>query len=291
MDRRSGELSKANKAKESDVELKRAANYYAMSGRALAKSASSRASVIEEVANRLFAIGLHFNDVPESWDSFVGWQASQTKEPNMWKEAEGLYRAALLLAPSYQNMIKLGRSLGFQGMYPEAAAEYGRLFDSEPIIEAGSSPAKFNSSLRRQKPELYLAYLEWGVAAQLSAAKSQDAEMYLRADTIFANLVRTPDPTAKIFWQAKLHQIQNLMGQGKYRDAGLVMRDVERNNTDLGAPAGLQAEFKKLKDEIAKKDLNPQAPRQPSSPDPAKAPSGTNGGTNGKEGSPKEGGK
>jgi hypothetical protein len=81
------------------------------------------------------------------------------------------------------------------------------------------------------------------------------------------------------------------MGQGKYRDAGLVMRDVERNNTDLGAPAGLQAEFKKLKDEIAKKDLNPQAPRQPSSPDPAKAPSGTNGGTNGKEGSPKEGGK
>jgi hypothetical protein len=205
----------------------------------------------------------------------------------MWKEAEGLYRAALLLAPSYQNMIKLGRSLGFQGMYPEAAAEYGRLFDSEPIIESGSNPAKFNSSLRRQKPELYLAYLEWGVAAQLAAAKSQDAEMYLRADTIFANIVRTPDPTAKIFWQAKLHQIQNLMGQGKYRDAGLVMRDVERNNTDLGAPAGLQAEFKKLKDEIAKKDLDHQAPRQPPAPDPAKAPSGTNG----KEGSPKEGGK
>ncbi len=238
--------------------------------------------MIEEVANRLFAIGLHFNEVPETWDSFVGWQVSQTKEPNMWKEAEGLYRAALLLAPSYQNMIKLGRSLGFQGMYPEAAAEYGRLFDSEPIIEPGSTPAKFNASLLHQKRELYPAYLEWGVAAQLSAAKSQDAEMYLRAETIFANLVRTPDPTAKIFWQAKLHQIQNLMAQGKYRDAGLVMRDVERNNTDLGAPAGLQADFKKLKDELVKKDLNPQAPRQPSPPEPAKTP---------KEGSPKEGGK
>jgi hypothetical protein len=72
------------------------------------------------------------------------------------------------------------------------------------------------------------------------------------------------------------------MSQGKYKDAGLVMRDVERNNTDLGAPAGLQAEFKKLKDELGKKDLNPQPPRQPSSPEPAKAP---------KEGSPKEGGK
>jgi tetratricopeptide (TPR) repeat protein len=269
IDRRAQDLAKANKAKESDVELKRAANYYAMSGRALAKSASTRAATIEEIANRLFAIGLHFNDVPDNWDSFVGWQPSQTKEPNMWKEAESLYRAALQLAPSYQNMIKLGRVLGFQGQYAEAAAEYGRLFDSEPIIEPGSSPPRFNVSLLKEKKELYAAYLEWGVAAQLSAAKSQDAEMYLRADTIFTNIVRTPDTTTKAFWHAKLHQIQNQMSQGKYRDAGLLMRDIERTNSELGAPAGLQAEFKKLKDDLGKKDLNQQVPRQSSAGDAA----------------------
>lgn len=269
IDRRAQDLAKANKAKESDAELKRAANYYAMSGRALAKSTSTRAATIEEIANRLFAIGLHFNDVPDNWDSFVGWQPSQTKEANMWKEAEFLYRAALQLAPSYQNMIKLGRVLGFQGQYAEAAAEYGRLFDSEPIIEPGSSPPRFNASLLKEKRELYAAYLEWGVAAQLSAAKSQDPEMYLRAETIFANIVRNPDPTTKSFWHAKLHQIQNQMNQGKYRDAGLLMRDIERTNDQLGAPAGLQADFRKLKDELGKKDLNQQVPRQYSPADSA----------------------
>jgi tetratricopeptide (TPR) repeat protein len=271
IDRRAQELLTAGKTKESDDQLKRAAVYYSMSGRALSKSTTTRAAVIEEIANRLFAIGLHFNNVPTTWDSFVGWQASQTKEPNMWREAEALYRAALQLAPSYQDTIHLGRSSGFLGQYADAAAEYGRLFDSESIIEAGSVPPKFNWSLIKQKPDLYLAYLEWGVAAQLTAEKTQDAEMYLRAGTIFDNLVRTPPrdangAEAKIYWHSKLHQIQNLMAQGKYKDAGLLMRDIERNNDKLGAAAGLEADFKKLKEEVSKKDMD-QSPRQtPSSP-------------------------
>ncbi|HEV8113856.1 MAG TPA: hypothetical protein VGR31_13860 [Planctomycetota bacterium] len=267
IDRRAGELLKANKTKESDVELKRAASYYAMSGRALSKLPSTRASALEETANRLFAIGLHFNGVPETWDSFVGWQGSQTREPDMWREAVKLYRAALQLSPNYTNQIKLGRCLGFLGEFPEAAAEYGRLFDSEPIIDSVSNPPKFNGSLIKQKPELFLAYLEWGVSAQETAAKSQDAEMYLRASACFDNLVRDPGgATTKVYWHAKLHQIQNLMSQGKYQDAGLLMRDIERNNAELGAPAGLQTEFKKVKDDLGKKVLNQQAPRAPVAP-------------------------
>jgi len=250
-----------------DVELKRAASYYAMSGRALSKLPSTRASTLEETANRLFAIGLHFNGVPETWDSFVGWQGGQTREPDMWREAVKLYRAALQLSPNYTNQIKLGRCLGFLGEFPEAAAEYGRLFDSEPIIDSVSNPPKFNGSLIKQKPELFLAYLEWGVSAQETAAKSQDAEMYLRASSCFDNLVRDPGgATTKVYWHAKLHQIQNLMSQGKYQDAGLLMRDIERNNAELGAPAGLQAEFKKVKDDLGKKVLNQQAPRAPVAP-------------------------
>jgi len=281
LDQRAQDLEKAGKKKESDEQLKRSAVYYSMSGRALLKSSAARASTIEEVANRLFAIGLYFNSVPETWDSFVGWSVTQVREPNMWREAQSLYKAALQLSPSYQNMIKLGRSLGFLGQFPEAAAEYGRLFDSESIMEAGSNPPRFNASLIRSKPELYLAYLEWGVAAQEAAAKSQDAEMHLRAETIFDNLVRNPprdsnSGEAKIYWHAKLHQIQNLMSQGKYQQAGLLMRDIERNNdpTQLGAPAGLQNDFKKLKDEVSRKVVDPSSPRQSSAPDPAKSPKG-----------------
>jgi tetratricopeptide (TPR) repeat protein len=257
LDKRADDLFKQGKARESDDQLKRAAVYYAMSGRGLAKSGTARASDIDVIANRLFALGLHFNEVPaEGLDSFVGWQASKMREPNLWKAAEELYSAALQLAPSYQNMIKLGRSLGFQGRFADATAVYGRLFDSEPIIDVNAKPPKspFNGQLLRQKNELYLAYLEWGVAAEEAAPKEQDqTEMFVRAGTIFDNLVRIPEPTAKIFWHAKYHQIRNQMAQGKYPEAGRLMRDIERMNPELGAPAGLQNEFKTLKNDLSKK--------------------------------------
>jgi tetratricopeptide (TPR) repeat protein len=194
IDRRAQELEKAGKLKERDAELKRAAVYYAMSGHALAKSKSSRASTIEEIANRLFVLGLQFNEVPKEWDSFVGWPAAKTTDPTLFKEAENLYRAALQISPSYQNQIKLGRSLGFQGQYAEASSVYGRLFDSESIIDPASNPPKFNAGLLKEKPELYVAYLEWGVANEEAGLKAKDNESYLRAEQIFDNLVRTPDP-------------------------------------------------------------------------------------------------
>ena len=275
IDRRSEEFDKAGKTKERDEQQKRAAVYYSMSGRALAKSTTTQARDIEEIANRLFALGLQFNQVPKEWDSFVGWQKAAGNDLTLWKEAENLYRAALQLAPSYLNMIKLGRSLGFQGQYQEAAAEYGRLFDSEALIDPTTNPPKFNAALRKQKPELYLAYLEWGVAAAETAAQSRDAEMYLRAGTIFDNIVRTPDPsgpTARIFWHAKLHQIRNFYSQGKYADASLLLRDIERTNSELGAPAGLQGDFTKLKESLKSKGSSSSnnSPPPPPKPEPPK---------------------
>jgi tetratricopeptide (TPR) repeat protein len=231
-----------------------------MAGRALAKSKTTKASTIEEVANRLFVLGLQFNDVSKDWDSFVGWQPTKTTDPTLFKDAETLYKVALSLSPSYQNMIKLGRSLGFQGQFAEAAAVYGRLFDSEPIIDATANPPKFNGGLLKEKSDLYVAYLEWGVASEEAAAKSRDAESYLRAGTIFDNLVRQPDPNgprARVYWHAKLNQIKNLSNQGKYADAQLLLRDIERTNSELGGPAGLQAEFAKVKESL--KTKAPQA--------------------------------
>ena len=256
LDRQALELEKSNKLQERDAAWKKAATYYSMSGRALARSKSAKASTIEEVANRLFVLGLQFNDVPKDWDSFVGWPATKTMDATLFKEAETLYRAALQLSPSYQNQIKLGRALGFQGQFAEAASTYGRLFDSEPIIDVSANPPKFNGGLLKEKPDLYVAYLEWGVASEEAGAKARDAESYLRAGTIFDNLVRTPDPNgarARVYWHAKLNQIKNLANQGKYADAQLLLRDVERTNSELGAPAGLQPEFAKVKEALKNK--------------------------------------
>ncbi len=256
LDRQAVELEKQNKLKERDAAWKKAAIYYSMSGRALAKSKTAKASTIEEVANRLFVLGLQFNDVPKDWDSFVGWPATKTLDTTLFKDAETLYRAALQLSPSYQNQIKLGRALGFEGQFGEAASTYGRLFDSEPIIDVSATPPKFNGGLLKEKPDLYVAYLEWGVASEEAAAKTRDAESYLRAQTIFENLVRTPDPSgprARVYWHAKLNQLKNLSNQGKYPEAAMLLRDIERTNTELGAPAGLQPDFAKVKEALKNK--------------------------------------
>jgi hypothetical protein len=160
-----------------------------------------------------------------------------------------------VLAPSYQNQIKLGRVLGFQGNYAESASTLARLFDNEPILlfDTAGGPPKFNAKLLEQKRELFLAYLEWGVAAYEAGVQTKEAELYRRADEIFGNVVRIPAAESPVYWFAKLFQVRSLMQQGKYQDAKLVMNDIERKNSVLGEPAGLQNDFKALQTELSKK--------------------------------------
>jgi len=277
LDTRASELEKAGKTRESDEQLKRAAQYYSLSGRALAKSGQARASDITTVADRLLVFAFKFNEVPEKWESFVGWTPSRSRETALWKSTEDLYAAALGLAPSYQNQIKLGRVLGFQGKYGESAVVLARLFDTEPIIlppETSGGPPKFNAALMAQKKDLFLAYLEWGVAALETAIQEKDSEMFVRADEIFANITRIPAADRPEYWHAKHQQLRSLIQQGKYQDAKLVMNTIERENSKLGEPAGLENEFKTIKAELSKKvfDKDTTAPA-PRTPDPkAKGP-------------------
>ena len=255
LDRRAQELDAQKKPRESDEQSKRAAAYYSMSGRALARTGQARSSDINQVADRLFAFALKFNEVPEKWDYFVGWQPSRSREAGLWKDAEDLYTVALGLAPSYQNQIKLGRVLGFQGHYPEAAAVLARLFDTEKIMvqPTDGGPPKLNAQLANEKKELYMAYLEWGVASLEAAISEKDPELFVRADEIFGNVLRTSKADRPEYWHAKNQQLRSLIQQGKYKDAKLAMNTIERENTVLGAPAGLENDFKKIKDELANK--------------------------------------
>jgi tetratricopeptide (TPR) repeat protein len=272
LDVRAGELEKAGKAREADEQLKRAAAYYALSGRSLAKNGQARATDIAQIADRMMALALKFNEVPAKWDSFVGWQASKTREAGLWKDAEDLYAAALGLAPSYQNQVKLGRVLGFQGHYGEAATTLARLFDSEPTFttqDAAGGPPKLNGTLIAEKRELLVAYLEWGVAALEAAIQEKDPEMYRRADSIFATIVLSLQRSAgdnPVWWHAKYQQVRSLMQQGKYQDAKLLMNTLERENTKLGTPAGLENDFKALQSELSKKVFNEPKSTTPTPP-------------------------
>jgi tetratricopeptide (TPR) repeat protein len=269
LDAKSEKLRGEKKTKEADELQKAAARYYSISGRALLKGESARsASELEQIAMRLYVLGLTFNGVPESDTTFIGWSPKKTRDPNLWQQAADLFEAALKISPSDQTQINYGRVLGFLGRWAEATAVYSQLFDQYQLFDRDTK--KLNGDLVRNKKELLPAYLEWGVCAHNAAEKDNDAELYVRADSILDNLSKALTLDTKMWWQAKYHQIKSKFDQGKYEIAGNLLRDAERQTAPpLGNGGGLTDEFKALKDDIGRKTFtNGAAPPPPPPPPP-----------------------
>jgi tetratricopeptide (TPR) repeat protein len=273
LDAESEKLRQQKKTKEADELQKSAARYYSISGRALLKGESARsASELEQIAMRLYVLGLTFNGVPETDTTFIGWSAKKTRDPSLWQQAADLFEAALKISPSDQTQINYGRVLGFLGRWPEATAVYSQLFDQYQLFDRDTK--KLNADMAKNKKELLPAYLEWGVCAHLAAEKDSDNELYVRADGILDNLSKALTLDTKMWWQAKYHQIKSKYDQGKYEVAGNLLRDAERQTAPpLGSGGGLTDEFKALKDDIGRKTFtNGAAPPPPPPPTNAKGP-------------------
>ena len=266
LDARAQELrDKEKNAAGADEMLRRAAQYYSLSGKSLLKGEIRRSEEVASIGDRLFVLGLIFNDVPEGQGvTFVGWDPKKTREPKLWREAADLYATALRVSPSYKTEINLGRCHGFLGDYAEAATVLATLFDREQVWDGAAR--RFNTGALRSKPELLYAYLEWGVAEHLASAPGGELEGLTRAASVLENLVGTGGltPTSDLWWQAKYHQCKALADAGKYTDADLKMRDAERTTSNLGGNNPKLVEgFKALKAELAQKTLGPQQ-QQPS---------------------------
>jgi outer membrane protein assembly factor BamD (BamD/ComL family) len=273
LDAESEKLRAAKKVKEADELQKTAANYYSISGRALLKGESARSSGdIEQIATRLYILGLTFNGVPEDQTSFIGWSQKATRDTSLWTQAADLFEAALKISPSDQTQINLARVLGFLGRWPEAAAVYGQIFDQYQLFDRDTK--RLNQDLVRTKKELLPAYLEWGVCEHLAAQKDNDQERFTRAVSILSNMDQALPPDSKMWWQAKYHLIQSNVDRGDYEKAGSILRDAERKTNVLGGPAGLTNEFKALKEEIGKKTFA-TPPTPPPTPTPPPKSSGT----------------
>jgi tetratricopeptide (TPR) repeat protein len=273
LDAESEKLRAQKKIKEADDLQKTAANYYSISGRALLKGESARSSAdIEQIATRLYILGLTFNNVPESQTSFVGWSQKQTRDPSLWSQAADLFEAALKISPSDQTQINLARVYGFLGKWAEAATVYAQIFDQYQLFDRDTH--RLNPEVSRAHKDLLSAYLEWGVCEHLAAQKDNDQERFTRAAGILENVANLPDlgrVDAKMFWQAKYHQIQNKFDRGDYEGAGSLLRDVERKTAPpLGAAGGLADEFKALQEQIGKKTFD-AAPAAHKTEDPGKS--------------------
>jgi hypothetical protein len=214
-----------------------------------------------DLGNRFFVYGLHFNGVPEPKTSdqrttFVDWTPGPKRNTEMWTRAAQIYEAALAQNWSYRMAISLGRTYGFLAKYADAASTYSKLFDQEQIVDQ-----KLRSRLDRTviagKPELVMAYIEWGTAERL-AAQGTDKDRLTRAMTIMTLTHNTQlklDQLPHEFWAAHYQLVRTLIDRGEYKDAQASIDDLTRNvSADFdGGKFGYKQRFLDTVEELKKK--------------------------------------
>jgi tetratricopeptide (TPR) repeat protein len=233
---------------------RKAAQSYWMSVKSgLEGTAPLRPDDVGLVAQRLYVIGLIFNDVPEGQQTFVDWQG-RVVDPGPWEDAARIYARLDEQAPSYRISNERARTLGLLGKAEEAERIYARLFDQNPIVSDGAGNG-FDRSVVEARPELVSAYLEWGVATNLVGLAAGDQERLDRASQIYARMLDNSTPSSRTWWQAKYYQIKSLADRGEYDLADTAIRNTKRTTDtrfDKGE-FGFEPKFAALEAEVSKK--------------------------------------
>jgi tetratricopeptide (TPR) repeat protein len=226
LDQKAVELRKKSpKSSEAEDLWKRAAEFYVDSTRG---DDSAKGVELEEVGSRLFVMGLHFAQVPDTQDTFIGWTGERRRGEKYWVDAAALLEGAIARSPSSKTMVKLGQVQAFLGKFKEAANTYAKLFDGESFTD--STTGRIDRAMLTAKPELLPAYLEWGVCERMAAVADKDSARFTRCLKIFENVCQTMDQKAKAWWTAKYHQINTFIDRGDYETANTAFKSVERTS-------------------------------------------------------------
>ncbi|MBL8858987.1 MAG: hypothetical protein JNL28_10810 [Planctomycetes bacterium] len=241
-------FDKAKKKTEATEQYKRAAKYYAMGAKAMLAADSPRVADADRLANRLFALGLILNEVPEDQNSFIGWDQAKTKEPEMFQLAANLFEASLRLRPSTKSRASLASLYGFLGNWEKAVSNFAQLFDSEQMLTG--IPKRVNITMARDRPWLLVALFEQGVAEHNLGKQNNEFERFRTAQTIFEALAKVYTPDSRDWWYARYYTIRNMVDDGKYDTAKTELNDLIRRTNDLGLQYGLGDKFARLKEDL-----------------------------------------
>lgn len=196
---------------------------------------SQNVDEMTDVGNRMYVYGLHFNGVPEPKTpehrtTFVDWAAGTKRAPDPWVKAARIYEAALAQNPSYRMTINLGRTYGFLAKWVESAGIYAKLFDQEQIVDQ-KTKNRLDRGVMSAKPELVMAYVEWGTAERMAALGGADKEHLNGAMRIFTLLSNTlkSDTLPNEFWASHYQLVRTLIDRGEYKNAQLSIDDLKRN--------------------------------------------------------------
>jgi len=231
---------------------RKSAFYYSLSvGRALAGASALDADVVGNVAQRLYVIGLFFNQVPEGQTTFVDWQG-ELVDAELWETTEKIYQRLESQAPSYRIAIEHARTLGILGRMAEAETIYARLFDQVSLFDAAG---RFDKATTDARPELPSAYLEWGVATHAVGLDTKDDGRLDRAQEIYKRMFDNSNPEYRTWWQAKYFYIRLFSDRGEYETAETAIKSLKRTTStqyDEGR-FGFKDKFLSLEAELSKK--------------------------------------
>jgi len=246
------EFDKDHASKKAEEQWRKAAFYYSLSvERALAGTAALQADDVTEIAQRLYVLGLFFNNVPEGQFTFVDWQG-ELVDKDLWEKTARIYERLEAQAPSIKISIEHARVLAILGRIGEAEDIYARLFDQVSLLEPSG---KFDRSVIDARPELVSAYLEWGVTTHLVGLDSKDEGRLDRARDIYDRIVKNSTEASRLWWQAKFSYVKLLSDRGDYPNADTAIRNVKRGTGPKydDGKFGFQEKFQALEQELSKK--------------------------------------
>jgi tetratricopeptide (TPR) repeat protein len=271
LDQQAAAASEAKKTKEANDLWRRAANYYGMSGRALLKTDSIRPADVEAIAERLYVLGLLFNGVPETTDTFIGWDTKKLKETKLWELSAELYQAGLRISPSTKAQLNLARISAFLGRWKVASDAFGEFSNSSGSV---FDPIETKKLARGVTAEAIQAYIERGVCDLMVATAENDKNRLNLAEDTFNRLYAVLKVDSATWWQSAYYLVKCRYERGNYREADDLLQGIERATNKLGGDTSLAPAFIELKKDIAKK--NPQGTGQQAPPPPPKdEPAGT----------------
>ena len=255
LDREANALQEKTPGSKEAAELwKQAARLYGLSVKPqVAGRVPRNRQELEAVGTRLLALALTLEGAPEGVDSFIDWTPAALSRPELWEQVKSILQAVLESGSSYRSEIYLGRVLGVQGQWREAAMTYSHLFDREQIMDI--SGKKMDVARIREKPELVPAYVEWAMAESMAGSTGDDRERLSRADELLKKALPNLQVGEKLWWRARVLQVQNFVWQGRYEEADIALRDLERNTADDfdQGKFGAKERLLQLKAEVARK--------------------------------------
>ncbi|MCE9595233.1 MAG: hypothetical protein K8S98_13685 [Planctomycetes bacterium] len=213
---------------------KKAAEYYWLSiAREFTKTDGTAIDdqEMEQVAGRFFIFAKEFNGIPEDvpHDTFVLGDERAVREPEYFEKAVQVFDLLARTSSSEKRSIQRARCYGFLGKFKEAAEALDGLFAEARFIDTTGATPRIDPRVSKVRPGLIYAFLDWGVADLLAGASLKETDRINRSLDRFRVLISATTSDSGLWWGAKTYQIRALFETGKYPEAALLMRELERN--------------------------------------------------------------